>query len=454
MFESLSDRLETAFARLRRKGRLTKEDVEEGLKEIRTALLEADVSLPVVRNFLERVREQAVGDQVLRSLTPGQHIVKIVHDELVALLGGQQRQLIRADKPPTVILLVGLQGSGKTTAAAKLAAHLKARGTRPLLAACDLQRPAAVEQLRQLGAQVGVAVEAGEAGGDPVKTAAQALKRARTENFGALIVDSAGRLTVDEEMMEQARSIRDAVSPHETLLVLDSMTGQDAVQTAESFAERLDPTGAILTKLDGDARGGAALSLVEAAGVPIVFAGTGERIEDLEPFHPDRIASRILGMGDVLSLIEKAESAIAEEDAEALERKIREATFDLKDFLDQLQMVRQMGPIQNLVGLMPNIPGVGRISDQEVDEGQLTRVESIIRSMTPQERAKPELINASRRRRIAEGSGNQPQDVNNVLKQFDQMRKMMRQMAGAIPGKGRKGASRKARRGMPKMKGF
>ena len=449
MFESLSERLESAFGRLRRKGKLTKADVEEGLKEIRLALLEADVALPVVRDFVERVREEAVGEKVLRSLTPGQQIVKVVSDELVRILGTSNRELRIADNPPTVILLVGLQGSGKTTAAAKLANQLKSR--KPLLAACDLQRPGAVEQLRQLGAQIGVDVEGGEPNGDPIPVAKRALNKAVTENYGVLIVDSAGRLAVDDELMAQARAIKDAIRPTETFLVLDSMTGQDAVATASAFNEKLEPTGAILTKLDGDARGGAALSLVGVTGLPIVYAAIGERIEDLEPFHPDRMASRILGMGDVLTLIERAEQSIAEEDAAELERKMREEGFDLGDFLEQLRMVKKMGPLSNVLGMLPKVPGIGKISDEDIDESAIVRTEAIIQSMTPEERHKPMLINASRRSRIARGSGTMPQDVSQLLKQFDQMRKMMRQ-AMAIPGLGKK--SRKARKALPKMKGF
>jgi signal recognition particle subunit SRP54 len=453
MFESLSDRLEGAFRRLRGKGRLTESDVDEGLREIRMALLEADVGLPVVRAFLERVRVQAVGEDVLRSVTPGQQIVKIVHDELVALLGREHRPLRMADQTPTVVLLVGLQGSGKTTAAAKLAASLKGRGLRPLLAACDLQRPAAVEQLAQLGSQIGVDVERGEAGGDPVKVAKRALDRARDDHYSVLIVDSAGRLHVDAELMKQARNIRDAVKPHETLLVLDSMTGQDAVAAAEAFGAALEPTGAILTKLDGDARGGAALSLVEATGVPILFAGTGERIPDLEEFHPDRMAGRILGMGDVLTLVERAEQLITEEDADKMERKLRQANFDLGDFLDQLRMVKKMGPLQSLIGMIPGMPKVGKINPDDIDEDALVRTEAIIQSMTLTERRKPQIINGSRRQRIAYGSGTKPQDVSTLIKQFDMMRKMLRQQLGALPTPGVRSA-RKARRGMPKVRGF
>jgi signal recognition particle subunit SRP54 len=453
MFESLSDRLENAFRRLRGKGRLTEADVDEGLREIRTALLEADVGLKVVRTFLERVRAKAVGEDVLRSITPGQQLVKIVHDELVELLGREHRALRFAEKPPTVILLVGLQGSGKTTAAAKLASQLKSKGLKPLLAACDLQRPAAVEQLVQLGAQVGVDVERGEAGGDPVKVARRALDRARGESYSVLIVDSAGRLHVDEDLMKQARKIRDAVDPTETLLVLDAMTGQDAVTAAEAFSQALEPTGAVLTKLDGDARGGAALSLVEVTGVPILYAGVGERIPDLEEFYPDRMAGRILGMGDVLTLVERAEQLIAEEDAEKMERKLRQANFDLGDFLDQLRMVKKMGPLQSLVGMLPGMPKIGKIDPDAIDENALVRTEAIIQSMTKAERAKPQIINGSRRLRIANGSGTRPQDVTALIKQFDMMRKMLRQQLGALPVPGMR-SSKKARKALPKMKGF
>ncbi len=454
MFESLSDRLENAFKRLRGKGRLTEADVEEGLKEIRMALLEADVAVPVARVFLDRVREAAVGEGVLRSITPGQQLVKIVNDELVRLLGSEHRALKIADKPPTVILLVGLQGSGKTTAAAKLAAHLKSRGMKPLLAACDLQRPAAIEQLRQLGAQIGVDVEAGEPNGDPIPVARRALERAKNEGYAALIVDSAGRLHVDEELMAQAKSIRDVVEPTETLLVLDAMTGQDAVAAAASFRDVLEPTGSILTKLDGDARGGAALSLVETTGVPILYAGVGERIEDLEPFHPDRMASRILGMGDILTLVEKAEAHLEEETAARLEKKMLEANFDLEDFLDQLRMIKKMGPIQNVLGMLPNIPGIGKIPDEAIGENAIVMTEAIIYSMTRQERRKPQIINGSRRARIATGSGTKPQDVSQLIKQFDMMRKMMKQQFGGIAGRVIGRSNRKARKALPKMKGF
>jgi signal recognition particle subunit SRP54 len=453
VFETLSDRLESAFTRLRGKGKLTEANIDEGLREIRLALLEADVAVPVARAFLDRVREQAVGEAVLKSITPGQMIVKIVSDELQSLLGKEHRPLQMAPKPPTVILLVGLQGSGKTTAAAKLAAQLKSRGIKPLLAACDLQRPAAVEQLKQLGAQIGVDVEAGEHGGDPIEVARRAVKRGDAGEYQAVIIDSAGRLHVDEELMDQARAIRDAVQPNETLLVLDAMTGQDAVHAASAFGQALEPTGSILTKLDGDARGGAALSLVESTGVPILFAGIGERIEDLEPFYPDRMAQRILGMGDIVSLVEKAEALVDEEQAARLERKMMESRFDLEDFLEQLDMLKKMGPIQNVLGMLPKLPGIGKIPDEAIDEQQLVRTKAIIQSMTKVERKRPELINASRRLRIANGSGTRPQDVSQLIKQFEQMRKMMKSALGSIPGMGRK-TSRKARKALPKMKGF
>jgi signal recognition particle subunit SRP54 len=454
MFESLSDRLENAFKRLRSKGRLTEADLDEGLREIRTALLEADVALPVTRTFLERVREQAVGQHVLRSVTPGQQIVKIVHDELVNLLGREHRPLQTAEQPPTVILLVGLQGSGKTTAAAKLANQLRSRGMKPLLAACDLQRPAAIEQLQQLGSQIGVDVEAGEPNGDPIPVAKRALQRATNEGYAALIVDSAGRLHVDEELMGQAAAIKDAVSPTETLLVLDAMTGQDAVQAAAAFGTTLQPTGSILTKLDGDARGGAALSLVEVTGVPILYAGVGERIEDLEPFHPDRMAQRILGMGDILTLVEKAEAQLEEDAAARLEKRMLENAFDLDDFLEQLRMIKKMGPLQNVLGMLPKMPGVGKIPDDAIDEGAIVKTEAIIQSMTRQERQKPQLINGSRRARIATGSGTKPQDVSQLIKQFDMMRKMMKQQLGGLAGRVMQRSSKKARKALPKMKGF
>ena len=454
MFENLSSRLDAAFSLLRRKGKLNEADLDEGLREIRLALLEADVAAPVVRIFLQRIREEAVGGQVLRSVTPGQQIVKIVNDELVRLLGQENRPLRMAEQPPTVVLLVGLQGSGKTTMAAKLANEFKGRGLRPLLAACDLQRPAAVDQLVQLGSRIGVDVEAGKPDGDPVVVARRALDRARNENYSVLVCDSAGRLHVDDELMDEARNIREAIGPHETLLVLDAMTGQDALNAAIAFKQSLDPTGAVLTKLDGDARGGAALSLAETTGVPILYAGVGERMEDLEAFYPDRMASRILGMGDVLTLVERAEASIAAEDAEALERKMRDASFDLSDFLEQLRMIKKMGPLEGIVGMLPNLPGVGKISEDQIDEKALVRTEAIIQSMTLGERAKPQLINGSRRERIARGSGTKPQDVSNVVKQFEMMRKMMRSTLGRLPGMPGRKAGRKARRALPKMKGF
>ena len=455
MFDSLSDRFESIFTRMRGRGRLGDKEIDEIAREIRLALLEADVNFKVVKDVVGRIREKAIGAEILQSLTAGQQIVKIVHDEIVKLLGSEHRALRIAETAPTVILLVGLQGSGKTTAAAKLASQLKSRGMKPLLAACDLQRPAAIEQLKQLAAQIGVDVEAGEPNGDPIPVAKRALERAKAEGYAALIVDSAGRLHVDEELMDQARAIREAVDPTETLLVLDAMTGQDAVQAAAAFGDALEPTGSILTKLDGDARGGAALSLVETTGVPILYAGVGERIDDLEPFHPDRMAGRILGMGDILSLVEKAEAQLEEEAAERLERRMLQNQFDLDDFLEQLRMIKRMGPLQNVLGMLPKLPGIGKIPDEAIDEGALVKTEAIIQSMTSQERRKPQLIDGSRRARIANGSGTKPQDVSQLVKQFDMMRKMMKQQLGGIAGRviGR-GSNKKARKALPKMKGF
>ncbi|MGH2706121.1 MAG: signal recognition particle protein [Actinomycetota bacterium] len=427
MFDTLGDRLEGIFRKLRSRGRLTEKDVEEALREIRVALLEADVALPAVRAFLKRVRERAVGEDVLKSLTPGQQVVKIVHEQLVEILGGKAAPLASAPKPPTVIMLAGLQGSGKTSTAAKLGALIKRRGQRPLLVAADLQRPAAIIQLEVLGKQAGVAVHADHVAKDPVAVARAGLKRGRRE-ADVVIVDTAGRLHVDPEMMDQVAQVHAEVAPHEVLFVLDAMTGQDALSSAKAFAETIPLTGIVLTKLDGDARGGAALSAVTVTEVPVKFAGMGEKLGDLEPFHPDRIASRILGMGDVLTLIEKAEQAISKEEAARQAQKILEARFTLDDFLNQMQQVRKMGGIADLLKMMPGIPGLGKLSDLEVDDGDIAKIEAIIRSMTPEERADPRIVSGSRRARIARGSGSQVREINDLLKQFDAARKMMRQM--------------------------
>ena len=435
MFDNLGNRLDDIFKKLRSHGRLTEKDIDEALREIRVALLEADVALPAVRAFLKRVKEEAVGEQVLKSLTPGQQVVKIVHDELVEILGGKNVGLATAPKPPTIILLAGLQGSGKTSTAAKLGALLKRRGQRPLLVAADLQRPAAIRQLQVLGeqAKVGVYVEQGAT--DPVVVVRNALEVGRRE-ADVVILDTAGRLHVDPEMMDQVARVHALAQPDEVLFVLDAMTGQDALVSAKAFAETIPLTGIVLTKLDGDARGGAALSAVTVTGQPIKFAGIGEKLGDLEPFHPDRVASRILGMGDVLTLIEKAEAALSKEEAETQARKILEAAFTLEDFLAQMQQVRKMGGIGSLIKMLPGIPGMGRLSDVAIEDKDMVRLEAIIRSMTPRERVDPRIISGSRRARIAKGSGTQVREVNELLKQFEAVRKMMKTMT---KGKGRKG---------------
>jgi signal recognition particle subunit SRP54 len=431
MFESLSDRLGAVVGRLRNRGRLTEGDVDEVLGEIRTALLEADVNVSVVRNVLARIREQAVGAAQSKALDPAQQVVKVVHAELVALLGGETLSITYASAPPTVVLMAGLQGSGKTTSAAKLAAWFKKQGRQPMLVGADLQRPAAVEQLRVLGAQIDVPVFS--VPGDPVDTARAGLEEARRLGRNVLIVDTAGRLAIDEEMMQQVRRISDVVSPHYTFLVVDAMTGQDAVTVAEAFNATLAIDGVILSKLDGDARGGAALSVKEVIGKPIAFAATGEKLDAFEQFHPDRMAGRILGMGDMLTLIEQAEQVFEKEEAEKAAKKLMGGKFTLDDFLDQLQQLKKMGSLQNVLGM---IPGMGaQLQGQEISDDQVRRTEAIIRSMTPAERENPSIINGSRRSRIAKGSGTQVQDVNRLVKQFGEMQKMMKRFGGRIPGR-------------------
>jgi signal recognition particle subunit SRP54 len=434
VFDALSDRLQEVFARLRGHGRLSEAQVDAALREVRLALLEADVNFKVVKDFIGRVRERAVGEEVTRSLTPAQQVVKIVHEELIVTLGEQAVPLQWAPRPPTAVLMAGLQGSGKTTAAAKLARWLAAKGRKPLLVACDLQRPAAVRQLEVLGEQAKLPVFAPERGGDgadPVAVALAAPAEAERTGRDVVIVDTAGRLAIDAEMMAQAAAIRDALHPTEVLLVVDAMTGQDAVATAQAFQEAVDVTGFVLTKLDGDARGGAALSIRSVTGRPIKFASTGEKLADFDAFHPDRLAGRILGMGDVLTLIERAEELVDQERAEQMERKLREASFTLEDFLDQLQQVKKMGPLDQLLGMLP---GMGaQLRDVEVDDRDLARVEAIIRSMTPGERHNPKILNGSRRARIARGSGTTTQQVNAMLRQFDEARRMMKQLAGMNP---------------------
>lgn len=442
MFESLSDRLQATFNRLRGKGKLTESDVDAAMREVRLALLEADVNFKVVKQFVARVRERAVGVEVLESLTPAQQVIKIVNEELIAVLGEPGRLDLNGS-PPHVIMLVGLQGAGKTTAAAKLALLLRKQGQRPLLVAADVRRPAAIQQLITLGKQIDMPVYS-EPGGSPPNIAANALKQARDQGRSVVILDTAGRLHIDEEMMAEVVEVRRRTSPQEVLLVADAMTGQDAVRVAEEFNSKVGLTGLVLTKVDGDARGGAALSMRSVTGVPIKFLGVGEKLDALEPFHPDRLASRILGMGDVLSLIEKAQEAFDQKQAQALEKKLRTATFDLEDFLNQMQQIKKMGPLTQLLEM---IPGMGsalkNVPAQALDDKALKRVEAMIYSMTKEERRHPEIIDGSRRRRIARGSGVQPHDVNQLLNQFRQMQKMVKQMTAMKGGK--------LPRGMPKM---
>jgi signal recognition particle subunit SRP54 len=432
MFDALSGRLDEIFTRLRGRGRLNEKQVDEVLREIRLALLEADVSLRVVKAFVKDVRERAAGAEIHKSLTPAQQVIKMVHAALVDMLGSEASTLAHADRLPRIILVAGLQGSGKTTAAAKLARHLKSQGRRPLLAAADLQRPAAIRQLMLLGEQAGVATHAEPEAQDPVAVATRALALARDEGYTDLIVDTAGRLNVDRELMAQLGRVHDALDPTETLLVCDAMTGQDAVNVAEAFSNEVDVTGVILTKLDGDARGGAALSMTYVTGRPIKFAGVGEKLADLEAFYPDRMASRILGMGDVLTLIEKAESAFDQSEAKRMEEKLRKADFTFEDFLSQMQALKKMGPMSQVLGMLPGMSKLPA-GDAQIDE-QLPRIEAIIRSMTLQERNDPHLINGSRRSRIARGSGTTIQEVNKLVKQFDEVRKMVKMMSSGKAG--------------------
>ena len=440
MFDTLTDRLSGTLRSLRGRGRMRPADVDEVLAEIRVALLEADVNVRVVRRFIERVRERSIGGEVTASLTPGQQVTKIVNDELVAILGGNPLDFQFAPKPPTVVLLAGLQGSGKTTAAAKLAQWCKSQGRNPLLVGADLQRPAAVEQLRTLARSIDT--EVWSEAGDPVACAAGGLSRAREAGRDVLIVDTAGRLAIDVELMTEVARISDAVEPHYTFLVVDSMVGQDAVSTAEAFHATLEVDGIILTKLDGDARGGAALSVAEVVGRPVAFASVGEKIDDFEQFHPDRMASRILGMGDVLTLIEKAEQVYEQAEAEEAAQRLAEGTFTLDDFVDQLRQLRKMGNLQSIVSMMPGISD--QVRNAEIDDDRITVAEAIVLSMTPNERVSPEIIDASRRARIAAGSGTSSAQVSNLLKQFTQMRKMMGGMMGM--GSKRRPAGRKAAR--------
>jgi signal recognition particle subunit SRP54 len=460
MFDSLTERFDAVFRKLRARGKLHPKQVDAALDEIRTGLLDADVALDVVEDFLGRVRTRAVSGEVLRSLTPAQQVIKIVRDELQQTLGGEYRPFTLPGANPVIVMMTGVQGSGKTTHCAKLALHLKEKGRQPLLVAADLQRPAAVEQLFTLGREIGVPVVS--EGRDPVKVAKNAVKQASREGRNVVIIDTAGRLHVDPDMMKEARRIRDATRPHHVLMACDSMTGQDAVIQARAFMNEVDLTGFVLTKVDGDTRGGAALSITHETGRPIYFAGTGEKPTDLEPFYPDRMASRILGMGDVLTLIEKAEKEMDQDKAREAAEKMATAKFTLDDFLDQMREVKKMGPLQDLLAMMPGMPGGGpQLKDLQVDERELSRAEAIISSMTRQERVNPAVINGSRRLRIARGSGTTTQNVNTLLKEFAQAKRMMKSMMGAmgggrVPGVGRMPKGGKMPKGgrMPRIPGM
>lgn len=434
MFDQLSERLQATLADVRSRGRLDEEDVDRAMREIRLALLEADVNFRVVKSFTARVRERCLEADLGSGLNPGQQVVKIVNEELAALLGGADRQLVFSDSGPTVVLMAGLQGSGKTTASVKLAKLLSGEGRKVALAACDVYRPAAIEQLETLARSIDIPVYQQGEDADPVEVAEWALAKVREEGRDVLIVDTAGRLHVDGELMAELDKIRKRVKPHNILLVVDAMTGQDAVEVAESFGDGVGFDGVVISKLDGDARGGAALSVNAVTGRPILFASTGEKLEEFEAFHPDRMAGRILGMGDVLSLIEKAEAQVDADEAEELQRKMATEQFTLEDFLTQMRQVRKMGPIGNLLKMMPGMGPMKQLGDVDVDEGELDRLEAMILSMTAEERMRPEIIKGSRRRRIAEGSGTKIQQVNGLVKQFDQMKRMMKQMAtGNMP---------------------
>jgi signal recognition particle subunit SRP54 len=436
VFESLTAKLDGIFSHLRGRGKLTEANIKDAMREIRLALLEADVNFQVVKDFVQRVREQALGQEVMRSLTPGQQVVKIVRDELTTLMGDEHRPLTMASKPPTTILLLGLHGSGKTTSAAKLAKHVQSAGHHPLLVAADIYRPAAMEQLQILGDSLHIPAFVQAGAGDAVDVCRQAFDHAVTKNCDVVIIDTAGRLQIDEALMQELQDIKQATTPHYSLLVVDAMTGQEAVNVATAFDDAVGIDGTILTKLDGDARGGAALSIKAVVGKPIRFVGVGEKLEALEPFHPDRMASRILGMGDMLTLIEKAEQAIDQESATELAQKMRQASFTLEDFQTQLHQLKQMGPLDSLMSMIPGMKGAKLPA---VDEGELRKVEAIINSMTPDERRNHVIINGSRRKRIARGSGSSVEDVNRLLKQFVQTQKMMKSLLGKQKGKGKGG---------------
>ncbi|ADC48133.1 signal recognition particle [Alkalihalophilus pseudofirmus OF4] len=438
-FEGLAERLQDTLTKIRGKGKVSEQDVKDMMREVRLALLEADVNFKVVKQFIASVKEKALGQEVMKSLTPGQMVIKVVNEELTALMGGEQSKIAVANKPPTVVMMVGLQGAGKTTTTAKLANHLRKKQNRtPMLVAADIYRPAAIKQLETLGKQLNMPVFSLGDQVSPVEIAKQAIAKAKEDHHDYVLIDTAGRLHIDEELMGELQEVKEIAKPDEILLVVDAMTGQDAVNVAESFNEQLDVTGVVLTKLDGDTRGGAAISVKAVTNTPIKFAGMGEKIDQLEPFYPDRMASRILGMGDMLTLIEKAQSNVDEEKARELEKKMRTMDFTFDDFLEQLDQVKSMGPLDEILNMMPGMNKAKGLKDLKVDDKQLVRVEAIVRSMTKAEKQDPSLMNASRRRRIAKGSGTTIQDVNRLLKQFEDMKKMMKQMTNMTSGKGKK----------------
>ncbi|PZD93299.1 signal recognition particle protein [Paenibacillus sambharensis] len=446
-FEGLTSRLQNVFGKLRGKGKVSEDDVNEAMREVRLALLEADVNFKVVKDFIAKVKERAIGQEVMKSFTPGMVVVDIVNKEMTELMGGTQSKLAKASKPPTVIMMAGLQGAGKTTTSGKLARLLQKSNHKPLLVAGDIYRPAAIKQLQVLGEQIKVPVFSLGDKTSPVEIARQAMQQAKENGNDYVIIDTAGRLHIDEALMEELKQIHEVTKPDEVLLVVDAMTGQDAVNVAQSFHEQLELTGVVLTKLDGDTRGGAALSVKAVTGRPIKFAAMGEKIDALEPFHPDRMASRILGMGDMLSLIEKAQSGIDADKAAEMERKMRNAEFTFEDFLDQMAQVRKLGPLDQIFDMLPGMGKMKGMKDIKVDEKQVNRVEAIVRSMTIEEKQKPELLNHSRRKRIAAGSGTSIAEVNRLIKQFDEMRKMMKQFSSMMGPKGPKG-------GMKGLKGM
>ncbi|OZB97764.1 signal recognition particle protein [Paenibacillus sp. XY044] len=447
-FEGLTSRLQNVFSKLRGKGKVSEDDVNEAMREVRLALLEADVNFKVVKDFVAKVKEKAIGTEVMESFTPGMVIIDIVNKELTELMGGSQAKLAKANKPPTVIMMVGLQGAGKTTTSGKLAKMLQKQNHRPLMAAGDIYRPAAIKQLQVLGDQIGVPVFTLGDKTSPVEIAKQAYQQAKDNGNDYLIIDTAGRLHIDEELMEELRQIHSEVKPDEVLLVVDAMTGQDAVNVADHFNKQLDLTGVVLTKLDGDTRGGAALSVKAVTGCPIKFAALGEKIDALEPFHPERMASRILGMGDMLSLIEKAQSNIDTEKAKEMERKMRNAEFTFDDFLEQMEQVKKLGPIDQIMDMIPGMGKLKQTKDLKVDEKQMGRIEAIVFSMTKAEKQNPDIINHNRRKRIATGSGTSLAEVNRLIKQFDEMRRMMKQFSDMMGPKGPKGKALKQLKGL------